>query len=75
MSVMPCVPSVGADADKGGVPERYKPAVAADEIESHCGDREHHHAGKEPEQVTFRPERSCSGNQCQDEKYHRRQQA
>jgi hypothetical protein len=51
------------------------PTKAGDEIERHCGDSEDHHAGEEAEQVTLRPERGCSGNQCKDEKYHRRQQA
>ena len=64
---------IGAEPDKGGVAERDQAGIADQKIERDGGDREHHHAGADVEQILLARQRRDHRQQRENCKDQRRQ--
>ena len=64
---------IGAEPDECRMTERDQAGIADQKIERDGGDREHHHAGADVEQILPGRERRDRGQQRENKKNHRRQ--
>ena len=62
--------SVGAESDERRVAEGNQAGIADQEIERDCGDREHHHAGAEIQQIM-----PCGPVQANDRQQREREES
>ena len=63
---------VGSKPDEGGVAERDQPGITDEKVERDRGDREHHHAAADIDQILPRRQRSDDRQEREDDENQRR---